>query len=122
VPVKFTGEDWSVLLGAATGSAGSVELLGFFEAVAFGVDVDDLGAMDEAVDERDDAGGVGEDLAPLGKGLVGAEEDGLLGVVTPGDDLEEVGVAAVVREVADVVDAEQVRHGVAVEAPSERDG
>jgi hypothetical protein len=112
-----------VLLGAAAGGAGGVELLGFFEAVALGVDVDDLGAVDEAVDERDDAGGVREDLAPFGEGLVGAEQNGLLRVVAAGDDLEEkVGVAAVVGEVADLVDAEQVGHGVAMEASGERDG
>jgi hypothetical protein len=59
----------SVLLAASLGS-GSVELLGFLEAVALGFDFDDLGALDEAVDECDDAGGVGEDLAPLEKALL----------------------------------------------------
>jgi hypothetical protein len=54
-----------VLLAAALLGAGGAQFLGFFEAVALGVDVDDLGAVDEAVDEGDDAGGVGEDLAQL---------------------------------------------------------
>ena len=34
------------------------------EAVAVGLDVDDLGAVNEAVDERHDARGVGKDLTP----------------------------------------------------------
>jgi hypothetical protein len=94
----------SVLLGTALLGASGAELLGLLEAVTFGVDVDDLGAVDEAVDEGDDAGGVREDLAPRRERLVGAEQDGALGVVTAGDDLEEeVRVAAVVREVADLV-------------------
>jgi hypothetical protein len=85
-----------MLLAAALG-AGGAELFGFLEAVALGFDFDDLGAVDEAVDEGDDAGGVGEDLAPFGEGLVGAEEQRSVGVVATSDDLEqEVGVAAVV--------------------------
>lgn len=83
--MNFTGEVQSVLLGATLLGSGSVELLGFFEAEALGVDVDDLGAVDETIDEGDDAGGVREDLAPGGEGLVGAEEKRLLGLVSPGD-------------------------------------
>ncbi|XXT29316.1 hypothetical protein WMF45_44440 [Sorangium sp. So ce448] len=64
--------------------------------------------MDEPVDERDDARGVREDLAPVGECLVRAEQQRLLRVVATGDDLEkQVGVAAVVGEVADFVDAEK---------------
>src|SRR4051812_41616651 len=103
-----------MLFGTALLGASGVELLGFLEAVALGVDVDDLRAVDEAIYEGDDAGGVREDLAPRGEGLVGTEEDGLVDVVATGDDLEEeIGVAAVVGEVADLVDAEEMRHGVA---------
>ena len=70
-PVKMSG---SVRFAAPLLDAGSVELLGLFEPVAFGIDLDDLGAVEESVDERDDAGGVGEDLAPLLEGLVGAQD------------------------------------------------
>jgi hypothetical protein len=65
--------------------ARGAELLGFLEAIAVGLDLDDLGAMDEPVDEGDDAGGVREDFAPLREGLVGAEQDGLVGVVAAGE-------------------------------------
>lgn len=38
----------------------------------------------------------GKNLAPFGEGLVGAQEQGQVGVVAPGDDLEEeVSIAAV---------------------------
>ena len=78
--------------------------LGLLEAVGFALDGDDLGVVDEAVDQGDDAGGVGEDLAPLGKGAVGGDEGGL-GLVAARDDLEEqVGVAVGVGQIADLVD------------------
>ena len=49
-----------------------------------------------------------EDVAPLGEGLVGGDED-WLELVAPGDDLvEEVGVAVVVGEVAELVDDEEL--------------
>jgi hypothetical protein len=66
--------------------------------------VHDLGVVDEAVDERDDAGGVGEDLVPFGEGAVGGDEGGF-GLVAARDDLEQqVGVAFGVGQVADLVD------------------
>ena len=56
------------------GASGSA-LLGFLEAVAFGVDVDDLGAVDETIDERDDASGAREDLGPLGGSVNGGTQE-----------------------------------------------
>jgi hypothetical protein len=38
--------------------------LSFFEAVAVAVDGEDFGAMDQSIDQGDDAGGVWEDLVP----------------------------------------------------------
>jgi hypothetical protein len=52
-------------------------LFGFLESVAVALDLDDLGAMHEAVDERDRARGVREDFGPLGERLVRAEQIGL---------------------------------------------
>jgi hypothetical protein len=58
----------------------------------------------EAVDERDDTGGGGEDLAPFGEGAVGGD-DGGVALVAPADEFEEqVGVAVGVGQVADLVD------------------
>ncbi len=47
---------------------------GLLEAVGSAVGGNDLGAVDEAVDQRNDAGGVGEDLAPFGERAVGGEQ------------------------------------------------
>jgi hypothetical protein len=41
--------------------------VGFLEAVGFPIDGEDLGVVDEPVDQGDDAGGVWEDLAPFGE-------------------------------------------------------
>src|SRR3954468_15845743 len=59
------------LAGAAAAGAEFAALLGFFEPVGIGLNGDDLGIMDEAVDQRDDAGGGGKDLVPLGEGAIG---------------------------------------------------
>ncbi len=42
-----------------------VALAGFLDAVGFAFDGDDLGIVGQAVDQRDDAGGVGEHLFPF---------------------------------------------------------
>lgn len=39
-----------MFLGSALFDAGSPEFIGFFEPVAVGFDLDDLGAVDESVD------------------------------------------------------------------------
>ena len=54
-------------LGGVLGRA----FLGLLEAVGVALDRDDLGVVEQAIDEGDDAGGAGEDLAPFGEGAVG---------------------------------------------------
>src|SRR6185503_8508849 len=54
---------------------------GLLEAEAVALDGEDLGAVEEPVDEGDDAGRVGEDRGPLGEGLVGAQDDRALCLV-----------------------------------------
>ena len=67
--------------------------MGLLEAVGLAVDGDDLGIVHQAIDQRDDAGGVGEHLAPLGEWPVGGD-DGAVFLITPRDQLEhQVGVA-----------------------------
>ena len=78
--------------------------LGLFEAIGFAFDLNNLGVVHEAVDERDDTSGVGEDLASLGEGSVGGDQGGFL-LVAARDDLEEqVGMVVGIGEVADLVD------------------
>ena len=62
---------WSWLGFAALARALLGAFAGLLEAIGLAVDGDDLGVVDEAVDQRNDAGGVGEHLAPFGKGAVG---------------------------------------------------
>jgi hypothetical protein len=72
--------------------------------------VQHLAAVDETINEGDDAGSVRKDVGPFGEGFVRGEHDGLEGFVAARDDLEEqIGVTAVVGKVADLVDAEQLR-------------
>ena len=58
---------------AALGAACLLAFLGLLAAPGIAVDGDDLGVVDEAVDQGDDAGGVGEGLAPLGERSVGGD-------------------------------------------------
>ena len=58
---------WARSCFGATALAGALlgALTRFLEAVGFAVDGQDFGVVDEAIDERDDTGGVGEDFAPF---------------------------------------------------------
>ncbi len=108
-------------VGFASCGAGALlgAFLGLLEAVGFALDGDDLGVVDEAVDQGDDAGGVGEDLVPFGEGAVGGDQ-GAFGLVAAADQFEQqVGVAVGVGEIADLVDDQQVRGGVVAESAAQ---
>ena len=94
-------------------------LLGLTESIALGVELDDFRAMDEAVDEGDDAGGGGEHVGPFGEGFVGGDEDGVVEVSACDDLEEEVGIAVVVVEVSDLVDGEELGAGEATQSAGE---
>ena len=55
--------------------------------------------MAQAVDEGDDAGGAGEDAAPVGEGAIGGDDRRDLLIATIDDLEEQVGRAVVVGEV-----------------------
>jgi len=113
----------ALLAGAAGPGLAGGALLRFLEAIALAFEGDDLGAVQQAIDEGDHAGGVGEHLVPFAEGLVGAEEDGALQLVAAGDDLEQqIGIAGVVGQIADLVDGEDRGAGIAAEPAGERDG
>ena len=91
-------------------------------AVAVAADVDDVAAVQEAVEQRGGDDLVAEDPAPLLEALVGGE-DGRGGLVAPVDELEEEGGSALGhREIADLVDDQQRRVGEGLEAPVEVTG
>jgi hypothetical protein len=71
---RFSALALGALFGSGRGFVGGA-LFGFFQAIAVTFDIDDLGAVQESVDECDSAGRVGENFGPLGEGLVGAEDD-----------------------------------------------
>ena len=59
----------------------------FFQAIGFAFDVDHRTVMQDTVQDRGGNGDIGEDLIPLGEGLVGSKDGrGLL--IAPGDELE----------------------------------
>jgi len=62
----------------------------FAHAVRIALDVDDGGAVEKAVEGGGGHDGVaGEDLAPVGEGLVGGDDGGEVLFVAHADDLEE---------------------------------
>ena len=75
--------------------------------------------MDEPIDERNHAPGVGKHLRPRGERLVRGHERAL-DLITPVQQLEEqIGMAVGVGQVADFVDAEKIGRGVMAQAPSQ---
>ena len=81
------------------------------QAVGVALDVEDGGAMEEAVQDGAGHGGVlAEDLVPVAKGFVAGEDDGPLLLVALADDLEEkAGLQMIEFEVADFVDLSRPR-------------
>ena len=81
---------------------------------------DDLGIVDQAIDERDDTGGIGEDLAPFGERSVGGHQGGSF-LVTAADQLEhQIGVAVGIGQIPDLVDCQELWPGVVAQAAAQR--
>ncbi len=92
-----------------------------FEPVAVAADVDDGGPVKQAVQR---GGGhdrvAGEDLAPVGEGLVAGQDDGLLLFVAFADGLEEqANVGLFKREIADFIDDQQLGPGEVLDLAGE---
>ena len=68
----------------------------FLHSIGFTIELNDVGMMDQPIDQRDHTGGVREYLAPLGKRLVGCH-DRRFGFVASVDDIEEQAVIAPLR-------------------------
>lgn len=94
-------------------------LAGLFVAIGFALEGDDLGVMDETIDERDDAGGVGEDLRPVRERAVGSDQ-GAAGFVAAVDQFEEqIGMAVRIGQVANLVDDQERRCGVVAQSTAQ---
>jgi len=82
--------------------------------------IDERRVVQETVDQRDNACGVGEHLAPFGEVAIGGDQ-GAPVLIPPRDQLEhQIGMAIGVGEVADLVDHQQVRAGVMAQAATQR--
>jgi hypothetical protein len=77
-----------------------------FEPIALAFDVDDGGAMQEAVESGAGHDGVtSEDMSPFGKGLIGSDDCCGVFLVTVANDLEEHCSARLIEaEITDFVD------------------
>ena len=69
----------------------------------FAVDGEDLGVVDDAVDQRDHAGGIGEDLGPFGERAVRGQQQAFVLVAAAYDLEEQIGMVVAVGEVAHLV-------------------
>ena len=75
------------------------------QPVAFALDVDGDGSVEQSVEDGRGHDLIREDLSPCTPALVGGDDDGLLSLVSLGDDLEEEGsFGPLQRRVADLVD------------------
>ena len=77
--------------------------LGLLEPIGFALDRDDLGVVNQTVDQGDDAGGIGEDLTPLGEGSVGRDEGGFFLIAAANDLEQQVGVAIAIGKLTHLV-------------------
>jgi len=76
-------------------------LASFLQAVRFAFDRDDLGQMHEAIDERDDTGGVREHFVPFGERSIRCHDPAVV-LVSPANQLEQQILMAIrVREVSE---------------------
>ena len=89
------------------------------EAIGVGARFEDVGTVGDAVEQRFAEAGVGDDLGPLGERQIGGQDHGrLLGPF--GDHLEqELGADLGERDVADLVDGDQVVARPAGQDPAE---
>ena len=101
---------WPHLSSRILAPAGTGGLAGA-ESVGVGAGLDDVGVEGDAVDDRGDQAGVGEDGSPFAEGQVGRDGDGG-SFFAFGDDLEEqFGAAGVEVDVAEFVEAAAGRGG-----------
>ena len=94
----------------------------FSKPVALSLDGDDLGVMDDAIDERGGAGCVGKDGWPGAEGQVRGQDEAPLFIAAAHDLEEEIRVAVVVREVPELIDDHEGSPAVVAEPGIESTG
>jgi hypothetical protein len=99
-------------VGSSGGGPGALALEAVTEAPGLGAGVDDVRAVREAIDDGLREPRIGEDLGPFAEGQVGGD-DQAAAFVALGEDLEdELGGAVGQREVAELVDDDELGAGV----------
>ena len=79
---------------------------------------DDLGVVNQSVNQGHHARRIGKDLGPFGKGLVGRDDGALLLMPTVDQFKQQVGMAVGVRQVTDLVHAQQIGGRVLTQSPA----
>ena len=70
-----------------------LSLPGLLPAIGIAINDDELGVVDEAVDQGDEAGGVPEGFAPLGQRAVGVDCGGALARAAGNDTEQQISMA-----------------------------
>src|ERR1019366_2874202 len=102
--------------------AGGGFQLAFAHSVGGALDQGDVSMVGQAVEERGDAGGVGEDGVPILEGFIGRQEDGITLVTVVDDFKEQVGGVGVISKVATFVNDQQGGAGVEAELAAAQAG
>src|SRR5208337_5490860 len=89
--------------------------LAFPHAVGIAFQESDVGVMGEAVQQRGDAGGVGEDGIPFLEGFVGGQEHGVAFVAVVDDFKQQVGGVGVIGQITYLVEHQQAGASVETE-------
>jgi hypothetical protein len=106
--------------GAARLGLLSSALLGLLEPIALAFQGEDLGAVEQPIDDGAHATGIGKDLIPFTEQLVGRQENGTALLVATGDDFEEqIGVVVAAREISELVQDQDFRPLVVPQAAFE---
>src|SRR3954447_10528770 len=98
--VQIVARQGSGLRTAALAGAPLGALASLLGAIGLALNGDDLGVVEQTVDQGDDAGGAGKGLAPFGERAAGGDDSAALLVAAIDQFEEQVGVAGGVGEVS----------------------
>src|SRR5215467_6101091 len=84
----------------------------FPDAVGSAFDQGDVGMMRQAIQQRGDASGVGENGVPFFEGLVGGEQDRIALIALVNHFEEQVGGVGVVSQISTLVNDQQSGAGI----------
>jgi len=77
-------------------------------SVAFDVEFADRCVMDSPVDRGECHGGIGKDLVPLAKGLVGGDQDRAVFIARTDEFEQDTGFGLIFGDVGEIVEDQQV--------------